>query len=101
MSNRRVIRIALIAVLAAAALSPAGVYAGSGSHSSGHASTSSGSGKTGGTSGTNRNMTPTAEHVSGKTVGAHPMGFYRCYRACMAGPAGGGMNRFCRAACSR
>jgi len=102
MLDKRFIRLlAVIAVLAAASLSPAAVYAGSGSHNSGHASTPSVSGSTSGTSGTNRNMIPAADRSSGKPAGARPMGFYRCYRACMAGPAGGGMARFCRAACSR
>jgi hypothetical protein len=99
MSDKRVIRVALIAVLAAASLLPAGAYAGSSSH--GHASAPSGNSGTSGTSGTNRNMPAAADRSSGKPVSAHPMGFMRCYRACMAGPAGGGMYRFCRAACSR
>jgi hypothetical protein len=101
MSDKPVIcMLAVIVVLVAASLSPAHVYAGSGSgsHNSGHASNPSGNG---GTSGTNRNMPATADRTSGKPVSAHPMGFTRCYRACMAGPAGGGMYRFCRAACSR
>jgi len=99
MLDKRFIRLlAVIAVLAAASLLPAGAYAGSGSHNTGHASAPSGNSVT---SGTNRTMIPAADRSSGKPVGAHPMGFYRCYRACMAGPAGGGMGRFCRAACSR
>ena len=98
MPDKPFIRVlALVAMVAAASLSPAAVHAGSGSHNSGHASIPSGNGGTSGASGTNRNA---VDHS--KAVGAHPMGFsYRCYQACMAGPAGGGMARFCRAACSR
>jgi hypothetical protein len=93
MSSKRVIRVlAVIAVLAVALLSPAGVYAGSGSHNSG-GTASAGA--------TNRTMSPAANRSSGKPVGAHPAGFLGCYRACMAGPAGGGMARFCNAACRR
>jgi hypothetical protein len=99
MSDNRFIRmLALIAVLATASLWPAGVNAGYGGHSSSHASTPSGNG---GTGGTNRNMTPTADRGSGKPVGGHSMGYVRCFRACMAVPNPGGMARFCSAACSR
>ena len=98
MSRKPFVRmLALVATVAAASLAPAAVRAGSGAHNSGHASIPSGGGSISGTSGTNRDA---ADHS--KSVGAHPMGFsYRCYRACMAGPAGGGMARFCKASCSR